>query len=48
MTARNMHTTGNFGQIVSSEARIEIEEEGSEKEEQEVQVSQKYLDIIKA
>ena len=45
---RNMLKTGNFGQIISSEARIDIEEEGSANEEQEVRVSQKYLDIIKA
>jgi len=43
-----MHKTGNFGQIVSSEAAIDVEEEGSANEEQEFQVSQKYLDIIKA
>jgi hypothetical protein len=48
LNTRNMHKTGNFGQIVSSEARIDIEEEGSDHEEQEVRVSQKYLDIIKA
>jgi len=53
LNTSTMHKTGNFGHTrsnvkFSNETRLKIEEEGSENEEQEVKVSQKYLDIIKA
>jgi hypothetical protein len=41
-----MHKTANFGHLLRQEAPIKVEEEAAANEEQEVKVSQKYLDII--